>query len=86
MLTVSASEARSNFAKLGKQVATTGQPITVFKNSKPWLIISPAQSSVENTMIDLDENRGLSKEEQALMASTDKFIEEYHDVFQALAR
>ena len=47
MATVSASEARANFSKVGDEVFRTGQPVTVFKNSKPWLIISPARQVPE---------------------------------------
>lgn len=40
--TVSVSEARENFSKIGMIVENTGESVTVFKNSKPWLVISPA--------------------------------------------
>lgn len=86
MFTVSASEARANFSKLGEQVAKTGKPITVFKNSKPWLIIAPAQNSDMSAEVDLDGNRALTTDEQALLTSTDAFVEQYQDVFKALAK
>lgn len=40
--TVSVSEARSNFTRIGKMVSETRKPVTVFKGSTPYLVISPA--------------------------------------------
>lgn len=41
-LTATAAEARADFSKIASTVYETGRPITVFKNSKPWVtIISP---------------------------------------------
>jgi antitoxin Phd len=87
MLTVSASEARANFSKLGEEIARTGKPVTIFKNSKPWLVIAPAGAADrEEIVVDLDGTRELTLEEQELLASTDEFVEEYRDVFEALAK
>jgi antitoxin Phd len=85
MLTVSASEARANFSKLGEEIARTGKPVTVFKNSKPWLVMVPVVER-EEVVVDLDGTRGLTPEEQELLALTDDFVEEYRDVFEALAK
>jgi antitoxin (DNA-binding transcriptional repressor) of toxin-antitoxin stability system len=85
--TVSASEARTNFSKLGEEIARTGKPVTVFKNSKPWLVISPASTPDKREMpVDLDGTRELTSEEQELLQWTDGFVEEYYDVFEVLAR
>ncbi len=46
--TVSAAEARANFSKIGAIVNSTGEPVTVFKNSQPWLVISPAKEPTPN--------------------------------------
>lgn len=43
--TVSVSEARANFTRIGKMVSETRKPVTVFKGSTPYLIISPAPVS-----------------------------------------
>jgi len=86
MLTVSASEARANFSKLGDEIARTGKAVTVFKNSKPWLVIAPAQTEDRDTVIDLNGKRELTPDEQVLLSSTNDFVEEYRDVFQALAQ
>lgn len=40
--TVSVAEARNNFSRIGAAVVESGNPVTVFRNSKPWLVISPA--------------------------------------------
>ena len=41
-LTATASEARANFSQIASGVFKTGQPVTVFKNSKPWVEIVPS--------------------------------------------
>ena len=49
-LTATASEARANFSQIAKGVYETGQPVTVFKNSKPWVqIVSSDFSSNVDT-------------------------------------
>lgn len=40
-LTATVAETRANFSKIATMVAETGQPVTVFKNSKPWVAIAP---------------------------------------------
>lgn len=41
--TVSVAEARNNFSRLSSAVVETGEPVTVFRNSRPWVVISPAE-------------------------------------------
>ena len=41
VLTATAAEARLNFSKIAAQVSRSGSPVTVFKNSRPWVIINP---------------------------------------------
>jgi len=86
MHTVTASEARANFSKLGEEIVRTGKPVTVFKNSKPWLAIVPLSSPEKGTNIDLDGKRELTTEEQVLLSWTNGFVEEYKDVFEALSK
>ncbi|MCL1797474.1 MAG: type II toxin-antitoxin system Phd/YefM family antitoxin [Eggerthellaceae bacterium] len=87
MLTVTASEARANFSKLGEEVFRTKKPITVFKNSKPWLVITPAQAEQEKEIaVDLSVVRELTPEEKLLLSATNEFVEEYRDVFEVLAQ
>jgi len=80
MLTVSASEARANFSKLGDEIARTGKPVTVFKNSRPWLVITPAPEKHETTNMNTHE---LKAKALSIAVEVDK---EYHDVFEALAK
>lgn len=41
-LTATAAEARTNFSRIASVVSETGNRVTVFKNSKPWVVIAPA--------------------------------------------
>ncbi len=41
VLTATAAEARLNFSKIAAQVSQSGSPVTVFKNSRPWVTINP---------------------------------------------
>lgn len=41
MITATAAEARSHFAKIANTVSMTGEAVTVLKNSRPWVTISP---------------------------------------------
>lgn len=43
--TVSVAEARNNFSKIGSEVVRSGKSVTVFRHSKPWLVISPAKGA-----------------------------------------
>ena len=51
-LTATAAEARSNFSRIATTVSETGQRVTVFKNSKPWVVIAPAAND-DGDYIDL---------------------------------
>ena len=48
-LTATASEARANFSQIASGVSETGQPVTVFKNSKPWVEIVPSGYSEKSS-------------------------------------
>jgi antitoxin Phd len=78
MLTVSASEARANFSKLGEEIARTGKPVTVFKNSKPWLVMAPAIEKEEKAAkrVEISEAVRIAAEVDA----------EYFNVFETLAK
>jgi antitoxin Phd len=79
-LTVSASEARANFSKLGEEIVRTGKPVTVFKNSKPWLVITRAEAEKSKRVVGVDE---LKAQALQIAAEVDR---EYFDVFEALAK
>lgn len=40
-LTATVAETRAHFSKIAATVRSTGKPVTVFKNSKPWVLIAP---------------------------------------------
>lgn len=42
-LTATAAEARTNFSKIASAVSETGRQVTVFRNSKPWVVIAPIE-------------------------------------------
>lgn len=42
VLTATAAEARTSFSRIASAVSETGERVTVFKNSKPWVVIAPA--------------------------------------------
>lgn len=43
-MTVTAADARAQFSRIADEVARTGSPVTVFKNSRPWVEICPVAS------------------------------------------
>ncbi len=43
-LTATVAETRANFSKIASTVSATGKPVTVFKNSKPWVLVAPIDS------------------------------------------
>lgn len=48
-LTATAAEARTSFSRIASAVCESGQQVTVFRNSKPWVVIAPAEcESAEN--------------------------------------
>ncbi len=51
-LTATAAEARTNFSRIASTVSETGQRVTAFKNSKPWVVIAPAAGD-DDDYIDL---------------------------------
>lgn len=75
--TVSVAEARNNFSRLAGAVAESGESITVFRNSKPWVVISPAKQTSDDTyeadvMHVLD--RGRKDIEQGRFVGLDEFL------------
>jgi len=55
--------------------------VTVYKNSKPWLVIAPAQPYSAESSLSAD--RDIKDEALRLAAQVD---DEYYDVFEALAK
>lgn len=73
-ITMGLAEAKNNFSRVTAEVNRTGRPVTVMKNNKPWVTISPAtaQSGADRDAADDD-------------VAID-FMDEYADVFEELAR
>ena len=46
-LTATVAETRANFSKIASTVNKTKKPVTVLKNSKPWVVISPADNDLD---------------------------------------
>lgn len=53
-------EAKNQFSALTARVNETGTPLTVFKNSKPWVVIIPADSRERERRARLDRLRKLT--------------------------
>ncbi|QTU84709.1 type II toxin-antitoxin system Phd/YefM family antitoxin [Xiamenia xianingshaonis] len=51
-VTATAAEARANFSKIATRVFESGKPVTILKNSKPWVTISPITGDSPVTAID----------------------------------
>lgn len=62
-LTASVAEARANFSRIAAAVSRTGRPVTVFRNSKPWVAIVPVD---QNRLPDVDWSAGAVAVDPAL--------------------
>ena len=70
-ITIGLAEAKNNFSRLTAEVNRSGKPVTVLKNNKPWVVITPSASyreAADATGIAID------------------FMDEYAHVFEDLAR
>lgn len=72
-MTVKASEARAQFPAIAKEVHDKNMEVTVIKGSKPYVKIVPIGPA------DIDP-------QAAYLAADETFEQEYHDLFEALAR
>lgn len=43
-LTATVAETRAHFSRIAAEVNSTGKPVTVFRKSKPWVVIAPVGS------------------------------------------
>ena len=71
-ITMGLAEAKNNFSRVTAEVNRTGRPVTVMKNTRPWVTINPAATQRGN-------------ERNAVDVAID-FMDEYADVFEELAR
>ena len=51
-LTIGLAEAKANFSKLTAEVHESGQPVTVLKHNKPWVVIMPT-NGVDQSALDI---------------------------------
>lgn len=73
-LTIGLVEAKNNFSKVTSEINSMGETVTVLKNNRPWVYISPAAPPRED-----------SKAGDFMDIAVD-FMDEYSDVFKELAR
>lgn len=64
------AEAKDNLSRVTAEVNRTGKPVTVLRNNRPWVTISPAAGITEPDMV----------------AVAVDFMGEYADVFDELSK
>lgn len=69
-ITMGLAEVENNFSKVTAEVNRTGKPVTVLKNNKPWVVISPVPQGSDADVVDVAVD----------------FMDEYADVFRELAK
>ena len=53
-MTATVAETRANFSKIANTVSQTGRPVTVFKNSKPWVLVAPVGKGYGDRIPNID--------------------------------
>lgn len=53
-------EVKNGFSYWSARVNQTGQPLTVLKNNKPWVVIQPANAEAEERRVRLEKFRKLT--------------------------
>ena len=53
-MTATVAETRANFSKIANAVNATGRPVTVFRNSKPWVLVAPVQERFGGNIPNID--------------------------------
>lgn len=69
-ITMGLAEVENNFSKVTAEVNRTGKPVTVLKNNKPWVVVSPVPQGSDADVVDVAVD----------------FMDEYADVFRELAK
>lgn len=64
------AETKNNFSRVTAEVNRTGKPVTVLRNNRPWVTISPAA--------------GIAKPDMVAVAVD--LMDEYADVFDELSK
>lgn len=52
--TIGLADAKNNFSRVTAEVNRTGEPVTVLKNNKPWVVIQPASPRADPMDIAVD--------------------------------
>ena len=52
-MTIGVADAKNNFSKVAAEVSRSGRPVTVLKNNKPLVVISPATGVGRPDMVGL---------------------------------
>lgn len=52
--TIGLADAKNNFSRVTAEVNRTGEPVTVLKNNKPWVVIQPASAGSDPMDIAVD--------------------------------
>ena len=68
--TIGLAEAKNNSSRVTAEINRTGKPVTVPRNNRPWVTISPAA--------------GITKPDMVAVAVD--FMDEYVDVFDGLSK
>lgn len=68
--TIGLAEAKKNFSRATAEVSRAGKPVTVLRNNRPWVTISPAA--------------GIAKPDMVAVAVN--FMDEYAGVFDELSK
>lgn len=74
---VSVAEARNDFSKIGAAIVESGCSVTVFRYSKPWIVISPA--SAEGASYEQEANGVLERGEHELAEGRCISLGEFRD-------
>lgn len=64
------AEAKNNFSRVTAEINRTGKPVTVPRDNRPWVTITPAA--------------GIAKPDMVAIAVD--FMDEYADVFDGLSK
>ena len=67
--TIGLAEAKNNFSRVTAEVNRTGKPVSVLRDNRPWVTITPAA--------------GIAKPDMVTVAVD--FMDEYADVFDGLS-
>jgi len=79
-MTVTAADARAKFSRIADEVARTGSPVTVFKNSRPWVEIRPIKLAGD---VPSASTQQAMREADALVATGARF-DSFQDMMLAL--